>query len=312
MAGHIYNPQEEKITKSRTGAGTVSLAYAQTDFTLQSRGRRSRDLEIGGHQTESPPADNSTALYNSRIMNTYIELLERFYPAVDIDAILRKSEITRHEAEDPGHWFTQHQSDRFHENVIAATGNPGIAREAGRFTVSSERVGAAKQYALGAISLSAIYMKTGKLAEAMSRGAVMTPRKLGPNKVEIVSRPTPGTVEKPHQCENRIGTLEGVAKLVTKKFAEVEHPACIHQGDDCCRYILTWDKTAALIWKRISSLMPLAGLLIWIISVPFISRQDAIALGLSVAFLCLTIFLYAAHLEKKDLVKTIESQGNAA
>jgi predicted hydrocarbon binding protein len=201
--------------------------------------------------------------------------------------------------EDPGHWFSQCQVDRFHETLVATTGNPNIAREAGRFTVSSERVGAAKQYALGSISLASIYMKSGKLAEAISRGAVMTTQKLGSNKVEIVARPTPGTFEKPYQCQNRIGTLEGVAKLVTKKFAEIEHIACIHRGDECCRYILTWEKTADLIWKRISNFMPLAGLLIGLMSFPFISRPASITLGLSWAFLCLVFFLYGAHLEKK-------------
>jgi hypothetical protein len=155
-------------------------------------------------------------------------------------------------------------------------------------------------------------MKAGKLAAAISRGAVMTTQKLGPNKVEIVARPTPGIIEKPYQCQNRIGILEGVAKLVTKKFAEIEHIACIHKGDECCRYILTWEKTAALIWKRISNFMPLAGLLICLMSFPFLSRQASIALGLSWAFLCSVFFLYAAHLEKKDLAKTIETQGNAA
>jgi len=37
-----------------------------------------------------------------------------------------------------------------------------------------------------------------------------------------------------------------------------------------------------------------------------------LALGVSGTFLCLASFLYTAYLEKKDLVKTIETQGNAA
>jgi PAS domain S-box-containing protein len=312
MAGHIYHTKEEKITKSNVNAGTASPACDLKDAVLQTQALQPVEIEVCSDQTEALPADTSTPLYSSRIINTYIEIMEKFYPVVDIDAVLRKSEITRHEVEDSGHWFTQHQVDSFHETLVAKTGNPNIAREAGRFTVSSKRVGAAKQYALGAISLVSIYMKTGKLAEAISRGAVMTTQKLGSNKVEIVARPTPGTIEKPYQCENRIGTLEGVAKLVTKKFAEIEHLACIHKGDDCCRYILTWEKTTALIWKRISNFMPLAGLLICLMSFPFIAGQASIALGLSWASLCLIFFLYAAHLEKKDLVQTIETQGNAA
>jgi len=53
-------------------------------------------------------------------------------------------------------------------------------------------------------------------------------------------------------------------------------------------------------------------LLMCLMAFPFIGGQASIALGLSCAFLCLIFFLYAAHLEKKDLVNTIETQGNAA
>jgi len=55
--------------------------------------------------------------------------------------------------EDAGHWFNQNQTDRFNEFIVTKTGNPNIAREAGRFTVSSESIGAAKQYALGLVAM---------------------------------------------------------------------------------------------------------------------------------------------------------------
>ena len=261
------------------------------------------------HQDAREPGE---PLYSSRIINTYIEFLEKFYPGVDVDSVLKRAGITRHEVEDPGHWFTQHETDSFHQSLVAATGNPGIAREAGRYTTSTDRLGAAKQYALGSIGLASIYMKTGKLAQALSRGARMTTRKLRSNKVEIISRPTAGTVEKPYQCDNRIGTLEGLAKLVTSKYAEVEHPACIHKGDNCCRYILSWEKTAALIWKRISHFSPLCALMTCLAAFPFISLQALLALGLSSLVVSMASFLIAASLEKRDLVKTIETQGNAA
>ena len=312
MAGHIYRSNEEKITKSNIGAAVNVITCDQKDVALQSCPLQPEAINIFHDHTETLPADNSTPLYNSRIINTYIEFLEKYHPEIDIDAVLRQAEISRHEVEDPGHWFTQHQADSFHDSLTTGTGNANIAREAGRFASSSERVGAAKQYALGSIGLASIYMKTGKLAAAMSRGADMSSKKLGPNQVEIVARATPGTIEKPYQCENRIGTLEGVGKLVTKKCTEIEHPTCIHKGDGCCRYILTWEKTAALIWKRIGNFVLPAALLTWLMSLPFISGQTAIALGLSSALLCSILLLYTAHLEKKDLVRTIEIQGNAA
>ena len=312
MNGHIYHPQNKNTTISDTGSTArqqtceIKEPVPHVFIPLPEKTKICSDL------TRNLEPDNTAPIYNSRIINTYIEFLEKFFPDVDIDTVLRKAEISRHEVEDPGHWFTQHQADSFHAAVVDRTGNPNIAREAGRFTVSSKRVGAAKQYALGAISLASIYMKTGQLAKALSRGTDITTRKLGSSKVEIVSRPKPGIKEKPYQCENRTGTLEGVAKLVTNKYAEIDHIACLHKGDDCCRYILTWEKTTALIWKRISNFMPLAGLLIGLISLYYISLQASIVLGLASAFCCLISFLYTAFLEKKDLIKTIETQGNAA
>ena len=59
-------------------------------------------------------------LYSSRITNTYVEYLQKFYPDINIDTILEYSGMTRYEVEDPGHWYTQKQVDRFHERVVEA------------------------------------------------------------------------------------------------------------------------------------------------------------------------------------------------
>ncbi len=85
-------------------------------------------------------------LYSSRITNTYVEYLQKFYPDIHVDDILEYSGMTQYEVEDPGHWFTQNQVDRFHEQVVKTSGNPEIAREAGRYTASSERIGPIRQY----------------------------------------------------------------------------------------------------------------------------------------------------------------------
>lgn len=199
MTDQIYRSKVEKITSADVRAVAVDPDYEPRDAALQSHGPRPTAINMGGDHSEALPADNRKPLYNSRIINTYVEFLEKFYPQVDIDAVLQQSEMTRHEVEDPGHWFTQHQTNRFNEIVIAKSGNPTLAREVGRFTISSERVGAHKQYALGSISLASIYKKVGKLAAALSRGAEISSKKLASNKVEIISRPTPETVEKPYQ-----------------------------------------------------------------------------------------------------------------
>lgn len=263
-------------------------------------------------RTTGSAVDKNKPQYNSRIISTYVEYLKKYHPKIDIDSVLQSAGMTRHEVEDSGHWFNQHQTDKFHEIITAQTGNPHIARDAGRFTISCERVGPAKQYAMGLINLASVYLMVGKLVRTMSRSAVMKAKKLGANKVEIISTPRPGTTEKRYQCENRIGTLESVARIFINKYAAIEHPDCFHQGDDHCRYIVTWEKTPFLIWMRISNVAVILGLLISLISYYTLPGSTWLTVAPVCAIISLMLFLYTGRLEKKELVKTIETQGNAA
>ena len=88
-------------------------------------------------------------LYNSRIVKIFLEYTAEYYPGVDTHSILEYAGITQYEVEDHAHWFTQVQVDRFHDIVAEKTGDPDIARKAGRYSASSQALGPAKQYVLG-------------------------------------------------------------------------------------------------------------------------------------------------------------------
>ena len=255
---------------------------------------------------------DSTPLYNSRVMKIYLQYISKYYPDVDIDAVLEYAGMTRYAVEDQAHWFNQRQSDRFQEFLVEETGNPDIALEAGRYTVSSEALGATKQYTMGFMSLTSLYLLMEKLYPILSRGATIKVKKIGPTKVEITSMPKTGVQEKPYQCENRIGIFESLGKWFTKKFAKVDHPLCLHKGDDCCRYVITWEETPSCIWRRIRnyglliSLAVVFGLFFIIPIVPWI------AVILIMTYMTIILFAYASHLEKNELTGTIESQGDSA
>jgi hypothetical protein len=109
-----------------------------------------------------------------------------------------------------------------------------------------------------------------------------------------------------------MGLLEAISKLFTNKFAKVEHPTCIHRGGDICRYIITWEKTPALIWRRVPNYLIFFSLLVCAshqFFIPFISWTVPILLFTS---LVLGISFYSKHLENEELTKTIELQGDAA
>ena len=205
---------------------------------------------------------DTTPIYSSRIVKTYLEYIKNSYPDLDIDSILKYAGMTRYEVEDQAHWFSQDQMDHFQEILVKKTGNPSIAREAGRYSTLQKGMGHAKQHLLGFIKPTSVYLLMAKLYPVMSRAATVKVKKLGENKVEIVATPNPGVIEKPYQCENRIGVFESVGKLFTESFSTIEHPICYHKGHDFCSYIVSWIRTPSTIWKRIRNYFILFSILI--------------------------------------------------
>jgi len=251
-------------------------------------------------------------LYSSRITNTYIEYLRNFYPQINVNGILEYAGMTLYEVEDPGHWFTQKQVDRFHEQVVLKSENPDLPREVGRFIASAESAGAVKQYGLGLMNPMSVYLMVAKLYRIMTRGAKANAIKLGPNKVEITVTPHKSTNEKPYQCLNRQGTFESLAKAFTGKFANVNETHCFHKGHKYCRYVIEWDKTPALILKLIRNYLFIAG----ISGIPILYFLFPFTVWITSLFVLISatllLSIYSDIIEKKELYSTIKAQGNAA
>ncbi|CAB1062054.1 Adenylate cyclase (EC [Olavius sp. associated proteobacterium Delta 1] len=255
---------------------------------------------------------DSLPLYNSRLPKIYVQYVRKHYPDIDVDSILQESGIANYELEDPSHWFNQEQIDRFHDIIVARTGNPDISREAGRFSTSSEGLGATKQYILGLMSPTEIFLLLGKVYPLLSRAADVRSKKLGPTAVEVVASIKPGVNEKPYQCANRMGAFESTAKFFTDKFANIEHPSCIHRGDEVCRYIITWNKTPKILWIRIRNYILSLNILALIALLFVIPFSNWVIIGLICALITLALSYYTKHLESKALIKTIETQTEAA
>ncbi len=251
-------------------------------------------------------------LYSSRITKTYLEYLRNHYPEIDIDSILEFAQMTRHEVQDPAHWFTQEQADRFQEMLARKTGNPNIAREAGRFTASSQGLGPARQHLLGFMKPMSVYLLMEKLGPLLSRGVAITTQKLGPTEVEVVCAPKPGVREKVYQCENRIGVFESLAKFFTDNLATVDHPLCYHRGDRCCRYVISWKKSPALIFRLLRNYTALAGTILSLALLPFLPLPVWGCLFFFLAFLVMLFSFFETHREKSEFSRTIQTQGNAA
>jgi len=254
----------------------------------------------------------STPLYNSRVTKIYVQYISNYYPDIEVDSVLEEAGIANYEIEDPAHWFTQEQQDRLHDILVARTGNPNIAREAGRYSTSTKGLGATKQYALGLMSPKTIYLLLEKIYALWSRGADVRAKKIGSNQVEITAVPKPGVNEKPYQCENRRGMFESLAHLFTDKYAQINHPACVHQGDDCCRYIISWTKSPKIHLKLIRNYTLLLSMFFLLVLLFFLPATIWAISALGSSTLILLLSYFTEILEKKALIQTIETQKEAA
>ncbi len=190
-------------------------------------------------------------LYNSRLLKNYVEYLRKFYPQIDPNDVLEYAGVGPDEVEEGAQWLTQKQIDRFHEMLSQLTDNPNLSREVGRFSVSGSALGPIRRYALGFLTPFMSYLVAEKLANNISQATTYKVKKLGRRKVEICVQLKAGVRENHFQCENRIGMLEILAKLFTKKMAQVEHPVCAHRGGQSCQYLVSWEKTPSYVWKLI-------------------------------------------------------------
>ena len=251
-------------------------------------------------------------LYSCMILRSYIEYLNLHHPEVDVDSILDYSDITRYQLDDQGHWFSQRQVDLLQEALIQKTGDPNIAREVGRYASTSKAWGIMKQYMLGFITPVTAYMMLEKLYARMSRACDIHVKKLKRNKVEVVVTPKPNVEENLYQCENRWGAFEGMTKPFTKKLAIIEHPTCIHKGGDCCRYIITWEKSPAFMWRQIRSYTIPVGIILFFMLFFSLPRTYWLISMLSCALLVFAVSFYSEYREKREIVVDLESQGYLA
>ena len=251
-------------------------------------------------------------LYNSRLTKTYIQYIRNRYPDLDVEPILKDAGITHYQIDDAAHWFTQQEVDRFHETLIKHTGEVDISRNAGRFAVSSEVMGAAKQYILGLMTPDNVYRLMQKNYTLLSRGADIATKKTAANQAEIIVTPKPGVSEKPYQCANRTGFFEAFPTLFTSETALMEHPECFHRGDRHCRYILTWKENRTSLWRRLRALSFVFSIFLSAGAFPLLPIAAWCLLTVAAFALAGACAFHCERLEKAALVETIHKQRKAA
>lgn len=204
------------------------------------------------------PKQSKDLLYNSRIIDTYIKMIKKLHPDIDAGVALEHANMQGYEVADQSHWFTQVQIDHFYEKAVEITGNPQIAREAGRYSASPEAIGAMRQYILGMVGPAHAFGMIRNASSKFTRSSRYHSRSLNDHSVEVLVSPYPGIDEKLFQCENRMGFFEAVCLMFNNNMPVIEHPECLFDGGRHCRYVISWKRSAASLWGRTRDISAIA------------------------------------------------------
>jgi len=196
---------------------------------------------------------DNTLLYNSRIVDTYVKLVKERYRQIDTAELLAAAGMKPYEVADQGHWFSQTQVDALQARLTELTGNPELAREAGRYAASPDALGIMRQYALGLLDPANVFASLHKVAANLTRAATFEAHNLGHGRAMITVTPLAGISEKPFHCDNRMGFFEAIPMLFRYRVKGIEHRECVFRGDGCCRYVISWERPSE-VWKKARTL----------------------------------------------------------
>jgi len=258
----------------------------------------------------SPEDGKEKLLYNSRIIEAYVKYIRENYPEVDISDILNTAGINLYEIEDHGQWFSQEQVDAFYVKVEENVSDRDISRKAGKFMASPNVGGEVRYYFLGLMGLANAYKMIGKASRNLTKSSLYETNILSSNSVEVIVSFLPGVREKKYQCLNRMGMFEAVSDLYNTQSLTINHPECVFEGDERCRYIITWKNSSANLLRRLIHITAPAVALLNI-GVWFIWREPSIVLvsilGSSIAVLCTKVI---SLIKEKEELETLFRNAN--
>jgi hypothetical protein len=236
-------------------------------------------------------------LYNTGPTRTFIKMIKSRYPHVEIDAVYKHMGVERHHIEDPNYWLTQDQINRFYEKVVELTGNPNIAREAGKFALESEGLGPLNRYLIALGTPKMVYEKSADFSRHLDKSTDYESKIIDKNTAEIIATPKANVHQARFQCQNRLGNIEQVPILFGCKLKKLDHDECIFEGGNRCHYIVKWSETSAFRFKQARNIV----LILFIIAgigLAFLGKTLAVPAIVSLLITTLCFCWFAENKEK--------------
>jgi len=243
-------------------------------------------------------------LYNSVIIDNYLNLLKLKYPDINAGNILREAGIEKWELY-PGHWFSQDTMNIFQKVIVEKTGNPNIAREAGQLAAQDRAGNLMRQAGLTLLSPSKLYDIVGSIASKYTKATNIISKKISANKHEITVTYKDGVKPEKYQCLSFLGYLEAMYMIFHSNPPNLEHVECIFENGSVCKYIISWQCTLSQLLKSVRNVLFLVCFIMLVLLTVFDWPVVYFLLSSNLILVSIVISVYYENLE---LFKTVNKQ----
>ena len=150
----------------------------------------------------------------------------------------------QHEAsylENVDNWISLAEVTALLEAAVEQTGDPLFARRVGE---STQKLNAGTQVSTLLRSLGspeAVFQVIAQSASRLSAVTEMEAIEVAPGRAVLTARARPGFTRGPLHCDWTTGLLAGTPVLFGLPHAQVQESECQAQGDESCRYVISWD-----------------------------------------------------------------------
>jgi signal transduction histidine kinase len=160
----------------------------------------------------------------------------------DVSAVLARLGVSEAQLRDETAWVSLYFCEDFFAALIAAGEDQGMFDRCGRLAVSPRYSGLIRPLFRAVGDPLFAYRQVAQATGRFNKVGEMTLRDAQPGLVSLEYRPKPGApLERGrHVCQARGAQLAALPLMFDVPPAEIQHPVCLHEGGELCRYDLRW------------------------------------------------------------------------
>jgi signal transduction histidine kinase len=168
-----------------------------------------------------------------------------------VAALVRSLGVSLEELSDPNAWFSLAFAEALMQELDARCGDPNWLDRAMRLGVTPKYLGILYPLFRSFGTPAFTYKQTVSIVQRLNKTMTWRLEEIGPRYARFRVWPAANVSREKIQmmCQVRMVQAEALATLFDLPPATVEHPSCLHRGDDACVYEVRWKEHQRPLWS---------------------------------------------------------------